>query len=194
VYGKKIFEKISKDKKGIDWKKFLIGTTFPDIRRLGGIDRKTLHWDIQEFDEMKRHTSFKAGIYAHSWVDQKRSAFLKNSTIFDLIPDNTLVEAVLKIVEDRLVYDKIDNWQEITDVYTEILPEETEIVSYEIVEKWHTLLRDYFCKKPDDGTVLLMVRRLQIPKNLEDDIFAWMKKIMSKSEILKILSEVYNIF
>lgn len=194
VYGKKIFGRVSKLKKGLEWRKFLLGTTFPDIRRLAGLDRRLLHWDTKDFESIATHTSFDAGIYAHSWVDTQRSAFLKRSGVFDYVSSDPITNSALKLVEDQIVYEKITNWQEIISMYDGVLLEEAELVSTDIVERWHKGLKDYFKRKPDSGIIAEMIDYYTVHPSIKERVLKEIRIIRQKREVIEILGRVYDIF
>jgi hypothetical protein len=194
VYGKKIFDRVTKIKKDLEWRKFLLGTTFPDIRQLAGLDRKLLHWGIKDFESIATHPSFDAGIYAHSWVDLQRSAFLRRSGVFDYIPSDPITNSALKLVEDQIVYEKITNWQEIISMYDVILPEEVKLVPIDIVERWHKGLKDYFKRRPDSRIIAEMIDHYTVYSSIKKRVLKEIKIIRQIREVIEILGRVYDIF
>ncbi|MFH1308620.1 MAG: hypothetical protein ABIH51_01245 [Patescibacteria group bacterium] len=154
VLTEKVFNKYFSDKNKED---FYIGTIFPDIRYLGVIDRDKTHFPLKCLkleDIKKEQNSFIAGLKFHSLIDDIREKFVKSKDIYLLIPESKYKIQTLKILEDELYYNKVNNWKQFINFLDNILPEE---LSFNIKEKdigrWHNILQDYFSQKPDKQTI-----------------------------------------
>ncbi|MDP2932964.1 MAG: hypothetical protein Q8N81_02425, partial [bacterium] len=111
VLAEKVFNKYFSDKKRKD---FYVGTIFSDIRYLGAIDRKSTHSPLRELnlkDVKEEQNSFTAGLKFHSLVDDIRERFIESKNIHSMIPESKHKTQILKLLEDELYYNKINNWK-----------------------------------------------------------------------------------
>lgn len=146
VQGKKIFDRLPSN---LNWNEFVIGTIFPDIRYLAHKDRDLTHIYNTSAKEIPTDNSFKAGLYVHCFIDERRVQLLKELGMMEFIDYNWINESALKLVEDVVLFDKIQNWEEILTILALILPEETEYgISKEIVRKWHADIQRYIKESP----------------------------------------------
>ena len=64
-----------------DKKEFIIGTSFPDIRYLGTIDREKTHLSVNNLENINDKSSFISGMKFHALVDKVREDFLLSRNI-----------------------------------------------------------------------------------------------------------------
>jgi len=136
----------------LDRKQFFIGTVFPDIRKLGEIDRSATHRENLAFDDVASESnSFRAGILLHSLFDSKRSEFLVSKGMYNWYPYDFVTDGALKLLEDEWFYDRVSRWPQINSYFDEI-PDEERLwdVAEASLWKWHVGLQDYFRTKPDE--------------------------------------------
>lgn len=191
VYGKKVRGNFKLD---LDWKSFVIGTTFPDIRQIAGIKRSRLHTKNTVLENTPRKNSFEAGMYIHSYVDEKREKFLRSVDAYQILGDNPISIASAKLVEDEILYEKIDNWEEIIGFYDTVLEEETRLIKEIFVKKWHRLLKDYMSKKPQEKVWLKLVKETTVYADVANEIMECIKEIKKNERVVDILKEVYSIY
>lgn len=191
VYGKEIFDDC-KDK-NLSWPEFLVGTVFPDIRYIAKIDRGITH----KFNTSKKqipNKSFEAGMYVHSYVDEKREKILERKGIYNLgFAKNWLYSTALKLVEDQILYDKYHDWDEAIkalDIYYE--EEYKYVPDKEIVKKWHSLTKKLFKVKPSNKTIREIILRMGIDENVCAEVLKQMQMIKSNKKAMSILSETYK--
>ncbi|MFC1842900.1 hypothetical protein ACFLYU_04545 [Candidatus Dependentiae bacterium] len=152
-----------------DVKEFIIGTSFPDIRYLGSIEREKTHYKNITLDMIKKaKSSFEAGMLFHSLVDETRKKYMLQNRVYEIIPNTKNSIRCLKFFEDILVYDQIQNWDQIADYFDTILFEETLFgIPEHDIKKWHQLIQLY-CKKricPQNGLSLYLIfTYTKIPK------------------------------
>lgn len=93
-----------------DFKKFILGTAFPDIRYLAGFDRRLTHKKFSPQLNLSRLDSFKAGWKLHIFVDSRWSKLTKSTPCYAKYRDDKVVAAVAaKIIQDSFDLKKIDN-------------------------------------------------------------------------------------
>lgn len=123
-------------------KEFMVGTLFPDIRDLDATVHELTHIKDVTIDGVRNaETPFLAGWMLHCLVDDVRTAFQKEWGIFDRLSDFNVQRkgAFLKVVEDALVYDRI-NRQFVIESLKDIYDGEREIEkSDQIIQKWHDI-------------------------------------------------------
>ena len=190
VYGRKIFSRHP----GLDWPEFLIGTLFPDIRYIAKIDRSTLHEVNTSEEKLPKDDSFKAGIYAHWLVDEKREKFISEKGVYNLLPKEQYTAASLKLVEDELLYDSIKDWGEIISAL-DIYPKEEEGfgIGRETLENWHGLLKKYFSQRPNLDTWREMILTLGFDKQIWEGILKQTGIIKANKEAVGIIKATYKI-
>lgn len=190
VYGKKIFDRHP----NLSWKGFLIGTLFPDIRHYAKISRDKLHVQGTSESLIPKNDSFKAGMYVHSLVDEKREKYISSKGIYDLLPKSKYVSSALKLVEDELVYDEIKNWEAIIRVLDSYSEEEFGVgIKKDEIKNWHKVLQEYFKKKPDFSGWRKMAFDMSYSEKVARDVFKEVKIIRDNPKVLNIILETKDI-
>lgn len=93
-----------------DFKKFILGTTFPDIRYIAKLDRDLTHKKFKPNLNFTGLDSFKAGWKLHIYIDRQWSKIVRNSKFYERYSnDKTLASVAAKIIEDKLDFKKIDD-------------------------------------------------------------------------------------
>ena len=146
-----------------DEKAFIIGTSFPDIRYLGVINRETTHQSPISWDNIaNEQSSFKAGLKFHALVDEMREAFFIKENLYGQAPPSQYLAQSFKVAEDSWLYPCISEWDKIYAYFNTTLDEEQSfgmgnvaikkwhafLQQYLSLQKWHTRLRSYFFWKP----------------------------------------------
>lgn len=189
VYGKKIFERLN----GLSWPEFLIGTLFPDIRYVAKIDRDKLHEFNTSENLIPKDNSFEAGIYVHWLVDEKREKFIAEKGIYGLLPKGIYMHASLKLVEDESVYDRIGDWVEIIRILDNYPEEEMKYgINKETIKFWHSLLKEYFQKRPTLSTWRKMILGVGFDKRLAETILNQTKTINGNEEVIGIIKTTWE--
>lgn len=153
-----------------DKQAFLLGTSFPDIRYLGVIERTQTHipnikWD----DVVNEKSAFKAGLLFHSLVDQAREGYFESHGLYDIdIGVHPQFRShVLKLFEDILLHDSISEWPKIVAYFDDILQEERAYpIAPESLQNWHAILQIYCAKKPGIHTLISFANNNQIKKKM----------------------------
>lgn len=171
---------------------FLLGTLFPDIRRVApAVKRSDTHHTFNRldlnFDEL---SPFEAGWKFHLWCDMRREEILNQYEFYKL--PYTFEHAVPpKLLEDELVYEKYQNWEKLRWILNN--PPEIKInlsVSCETIAQWYAILAKYFEKKPDDKTMKVFLwKQRELRKNC-DELVDLVRKLRRNSKVREILSRI----
>ncbi|MFZ2188432.1 MAG: hypothetical protein WAV73_02635 [Candidatus Moraniibacteriota bacterium] len=211
VYAKKYFDKIENgktDKDFLDEEKinrnhkinrdeFLLGSVFPDIRRIEpSIKRKDTHLKFQPLDlNFSGLTSFEAGWKFHLYCDMRRDEILNAQGFFKLEKTTELFGHPAKFLEDELLYDYYNNWEKLANYFRN-----PPLVNLEIKADrptfvlWYAVLAKYIEKKPDEKSVrIFLSKQLSLSQKTEDitvAISALRKNRKVVEGLKKVLSEI----
>jgi len=179
-----------------DKKQFYIGTSFPDIRYLEIIDRERTHFNGPALKELVDVDSFIAGAKFHSLVDEVREKYMKNRSLYSLFPESKFLTQAVKIFEDRVLYEKVSNWEEITRFFNDIQAGELEYdLNKTDIERWHILLKNYFRQPPNTNIVIeKFISDMGRPKEMSDEIIRVLRDINQVKTATEIVNDFYNNF
>lgn len=184
-------EKVLKNMLSMSRKEFLIGTSFPDIRYIRVIDREKTHVRELAMDEIASQPSFKAGFLLHSLVDKLQVEYhRKHENKF--APENGLVLQAFKLFEDKVLYEKVPDWDVVAGYLTDILPEEIELVSKESIEKWHSILKEYMSQSPSPESRKPFFKELFFTEEQTQKIEAYIKEMEADSDIVEYIQGFYQ--
>jgi hypothetical protein len=190
VLAEKVFEKYFADK---NREEFLIGTSFPDIRRQGNIDRDLTHFEGTSLAEILPMDSFKAGLYFHSLVDQMMKVYRKETGYEEQFPESKYIHEVGKVYEDICLYDKVTDWGRIIKIFDRVLPDELQFgVDPEIVKKWHLRLKKYLSRKPVDTQAIGEL--VEAPIEVMEEIIRKVKEVKDEQKARRLAEEFYEGF
>lgn len=171
---------------------FIIGTSLPDIRYLGVIEREKTHFPNTTLDEIKQENSFMSGLKFHSLVDRVRENFLLTNDLYSKCPESKFITQSIKFLEDSMLYTKIDGWEKYIKLFEEVLPNELELgLARESVAYWHKTLQNYFSKQPDNDSVEVFVRRINLGQEVANEI---KENIQIISEIPKVVDYINSLY
>jgi hypothetical protein len=188
IYAQKYLEK--NPKKGAEF--FILGTLFPDMRRVaGGIARKDTHMYFENVDlNFEGMDLFEAGWKFHAWCDMRREEILNNYDFYSL-KGAAAIDPTAKLVEDELVWDKYKNWEKLRYVLNNPPLVKTRIdVPQETVERWYAILAKYFEKKPDDRTMKIFLSKQSSLKMEIEEIIDGVRKLRENKKAVEILSKI----
>ncbi|QQG41289.1 MAG: hypothetical protein HYV90_03905 [Candidatus Woesebacteria bacterium] len=161
---------------------FVIGTSLPDIRYLGVIDRDKSHFENIVFDDLTNLSSFEAGLKLHSLVDSIREEYLINNKYYSLFPASDVLTQAAKVFEDRLLYDKLSNWDEINSYFDVVYKDELNLgISEAAINKWHKILKRYFSHKSQDEDNIILTTEIGFPKERAEE----MNQIIQNAQTFK---------
>lgn len=173
---------------------FLLGTLFPDIRRVTDeLKRKDTHVLYEELNlKFEGITSFEAGWKFHLWCDMRREEILNKYNFYKL-PYAADHDIPSKLLEDELVYEKYNNWEKLRLILNNPPEIKTGLnVSQETIEYWYAILAKYFEKKPDDKTMkAFLFKQINLREQAEELIDLTIK-LRNNSKVVEILFKISN--
>ncbi len=141
-------------------KSFLVGTSLPDIRFLGVLEREHTHKQGVLISDIVAATDFDAGFLFHSFLDSAEANYYLANNITKFFPKGTTYEAardVIKLLQDELLYDEIEDWEFYSHFFDRVLQEELKVgLTRADVEKWHEMLKVLLSKKPNEEAIRLV--------------------------------------
>jgi hypothetical protein len=192
VLTEKLFNKYFQDK---DKKEFIIGTSLPDIRYLGTIERDKTHFPSAELKEIVNYGSFECGLNFHSIVDRVRENFLLTNNIYDFMPKSKYRTQTIKFLEDTLLYDKVRDWNIYIDMLDTVLQDEISIgLDRKVVERWHNIIKSYFSNKPNERTMFEFMKNTNSPAIVAEEIKNNIEFIKNDTKITSYITDLYNNF
>ena len=177
----------------LERKEFILGTSFPDIRYPAGIDRDQTHFNGISLSKIITKPAFEAGLYFHSFVDEVWNTFIRahETQLFPEIPHNRAMFHTMKILQDRYLYDRFDDWQTIENFFDKVLPIESQFtVSQEMVQHWHAVLARYLSKPPDIGDLAML--RLSLSAELVNKIAVYYRKYQDNQALKHVMTSFYE--
>ncbi len=174
----------------IDQKAFIVGTSFPDIRYLGIIDRTKTHFSEVSLEQVKAEKDpFKAGLLFHNYHDLKRTEYIQQSGLYKLLPDNKFISQAEKFGEDVLLYGLSRDWFMFKDFFREVNSDE---LSYGLqtqdVEAWHKLISDYISEPPSSLSVGHFCEKLIDGQEMAEQIPELLHIITNNADARQILA------
>jgi hypothetical protein len=130
---------------------FIRGTSFPDIRYLGVIERENTHAKISNISQISNDSSFKAGMDFHSFIDIKREEILEKEVLYAENSGRKMFKTALKFYEDEIFYKELASTDKIIRAFnTAHEHEKTFNIPNTSLIKWHKLLQKYIAQKPNN--------------------------------------------
>src|SRR5512135_2285635 len=113
IYAQKYFERHPSH--DIDRDEFMLGCTFPDIRRIDpSVKRKETHLCHECLDmDFSNLTSFEAGWKFHLYCDMKREEILNKYDFYSIRHAGDFANLAAKLLEDELAYESYNNWEKV---------------------------------------------------------------------------------
>ncbi len=207
IYAKKYFEnlELAKMKGGLKAEKilatqnklnkdeFILGTVFPDIRRIERkITREDTHLQFSPLDlDFSGLTSFQAGWKFHLYCDMRREAILNEKNFYTLDNADKFYGALAKLVEDELIYEKYNNWGKIVNYFRNPPYFETSLgITKETFYLWYAILAKYMEKKPTLKSLRNFLSKMKGFREDLNDIETLIIKMRNNKKIVVHLKEV----
>jgi hypothetical protein len=188
----KVFNKHFSDK---DKGSFYRGTVFPDIRYLGEIKRNETHFKDVSLFEVKKESSFFAGFKFHSLVDKIREKFIREQNLYSLFPSLKHLKVTVKLIEDKLLYSEIKDWNVIRNNFNCFSEEEFSFgISRVGIKKWHDLLKSYFSQQPKKETMIKFLSELEMPDGMLAEMEPILKRLDGDPRITKTMLRFHKEF
>jgi hypothetical protein len=191
VYAKKFFEKY--DLLADEKDEFILGTTFPDIRRVdGNIKRKDTHLHFYPVDlNFENLTAFEAGWKFHLYCDMRREEILNKYDFYSLKYTEEFCNQPAKMLEDELVYEEYGNWEKLNDYFNDVPIISTGIdILQETFELWYSILASYIKRKPDDDSIGVFLSKQVGIGNNQKEIIRTVDKLRKNDKVVELLKKV----
>ncbi|MCX6761536.1 MAG: hypothetical protein NTY33_01665 [Candidatus Moranbacteria bacterium] len=209
VYAKKYFDQIENGKTNDDFldeekikhnrkinkDEFMLGTTFPDIRRIEpSIKRKDTHLQFEPLNlDFSGLTSFEAGWKFHLYCDMRRDEILNAHGFFKLAKTAELFGHPAKFIEDELLYDHYNNWEKVANYFRN-----PPLVNLDIKADrptfvlWYAILANYMEKKPDEKTIRIFLSKKSSLSQKTDEIIEIISELKKNKKVVDILEHVLD--
>lgn len=192
VLASKVYKKYFSDKNFSD---YIVGNNFPDIRYLGVIERDATHFYGLKISDFIGDTPFLAGVKLHSVVDEVREAYMKKNGIYSFFPDSPLKSQAVKFFEDCVLYDKIDNWNEIVASFDNVLPEERAFgIEEQDLLRWHGFLKLQLSHKPEETDLKKFTLEAGKPESLYFELLRVVHGVSDEQRAREIVLKFYDEF
>lgn len=147
----------------INREEFMLGSIFPDIRRIGNIKRSDTHLYFPRVDlDFSGLDSFHAGWKFHLYCDMKREEILNKYNFYSLERASIISSQASKNLEDELVYNDYGNWEKMSlyfqdPPYFPVLPNINEAT----FRLWYSIVSTYITQQPNNKTIRLFLIKQQ---------------------------------
>ncbi|MFH0969808.1 MAG: hypothetical protein V1804_04850 [Patescibacteria group bacterium] len=191
IYAKKYFEKsdfLSEEKD-----EFILGCTFPDIRRIdGNIKRKDTHLRFYPLDlNLENLTPFEAGWKFHLYCDMRREEILNSYDFYSLKYTNEFWNHPAKMFEDELLYEKYDNWEKLANYFNDVPIISNGInVPQGTFELWYSILASYIKQKLNNNSISTFLSKQPGIAPIANDIIKIVDKLRKNDKVIEILGKV----
>lgn len=131
----------------VDKNAFMAGTNFSDSRYVTKVSRASTHKLKGDHisDVLDTPSAFEAGRRYHVFVDRAREQYMVKHNAYAALEKNGAFKTqMLKLIEDRILFEKIKGKINVPEIFSKIYPEERlyNLTDKEI-ETWHNLLIAY---------------------------------------------------
>jgi hypothetical protein len=193
VYANKFFEKydLLPDEKD----EFILGTTFPDIRRIdGSIKRKDTHLNFYPIDlNFENLTPFEAGWKFHLYCDMRREEILNEYDFYSLKYTEEFFNQPAKMLEDEIIYGKYNNWEKLENYFNDAPFISNGIdVPRETFELWYSILASYIKQKPNDNTIEIFLLKQPSIAQKAKEMVEIVDKLRKNDRVIEIFNRVYE--
>ncbi|MFA5926204.1 MAG: hypothetical protein WC831_04710 [Parcubacteria group bacterium] len=190
VYAKKYLEKNPRS----DADAFMLGTLFPDVRKVAPeIRRRDTHFILQELNpDFSKLSPFRAGWKFHLWCDMRREEILNGYEFYSLGEITDYEDGLTaKLLEDELVYERYNNWEKLCYLLNNPPAIESSLpVSQETIERWYAVIAKYFEKKPDDRTIKIFLMKQPSFADDAEGIIDSLRKLRNNLKVAEILTKI----
>lgn len=207
IYAKKYFdslelakpENISSEenllvsKREINKDEFILGTVFPDIRRIDeNIKRQDTHLYFSSLNlDFSGLSSFEAGWKFHLYCDMRREDILNKRSFYKLKDATEFYGQPAKMLEDEIAYNDYNNWEKITYLFNNAPFIKTKLnISQESYKLWYAMLAKYIEKKPDGKSIKIFLSKHRGFKDTSSGVANMVTKLKDNKKVLEILHEI----
>lgn len=170
--------------------RYWAGTLFPDIRHLGLVSRHRTHAQAVGLQNIIGKNDFETGMRAHAWVDATRETYWREQNMKETLPWHPFVPHALKLLEDELVYDSFQDWDNVRQTLDQIYEEELYYVdSKEHVRRWHDILQRYLAKRPDVDSRKRISTDIGLSENSAEEISLVVEKLRGDARTKQLIEQ-----
>jgi hypothetical protein len=188
---KKVQEKYFSDK---DSAALIVGTSFPDIRYLEVIERDQTHHPISTLNEVLDVSAFNTGVRFHSLVDHVREDYMKKSDIYSFFDSSAYISQAIKVYEDKVLYERIEDWGEIVNMFDVIYTaEESFGIKRVDLRRWHELLQEYLSRPTSNDQIRPFIDSFG-REGMSDEVIRVLQTIKNESRVKEIVINFYEHF
>jgi hypothetical protein len=193
VLAQKVFARYFSD---CDPALFFVGTSFPDIRRIGKIPRERVHDESYSLAKIQSLDSFTAGLKFHSVVDLVSQQYSETSGFYDLFTQNIFTGYSAKLFADRILKTRLVQWPQMTGYFNHVYPEEFVYgVDQPTVRQWHRILTAYFTSDIEkDQTTREFIIANGTPEKYIDEVIKAITPAGNYSQAEKLILKFYTDF
>lgn len=176
----------------LDRKKFIIGTSFPDIRYPAKLERGQTHFGQPTIHKILSEDAFKAGMLFHSLVDSLWNIEFHHQAYFKThLPHNPAMMHTLKILQDIYVYDRLKKWGQISGYFKETIPEEDQFgAPKSMVKRWHQVMSNYLEKPPNFEDINML--EMSLPPEMVGEIRSYYQVYHNDSSLSETLIYLFD--
>lgn len=191
VFADKVFGKFFIDK---DKRDFMIGTSFPDIRYLGVIERQQTHIENPTLVAIRAEgESFRSGMGLHALVDYVRNNYIDKTSLLERLPSSPLIQLALKLYEDMLMYDKVTEWGPYTDYFNELIPAEKSFnIDDDALRSWHNILQEVIGSRPTEAAIESLLAQLHFKPEQILDVITLIGELKSSLTVSNYINALYD--
>ncbi|MDD5590196.1 MAG: hypothetical protein PHQ47_03425 [Candidatus Portnoybacteria bacterium] len=166
-----------------DYKKFILGTVFPDIKYLAHLERDLTHKKYKAALNLSRFDSFKSGWKFHIYIDSQWNKVIRKSPLFENYykDDKILSSVAAKFIADKADKKRILEFGRILEILKKPNRLNVAGVPEEKMKLYYSVSADYFATLniknylkfvfPRDSIVALMGKMAELKKDKELNAF-----------------------
>lgn len=120
---------------------------------------------------------------------------MQENNIYSIMPASKLITQTLKLLEDELFYDRLENWKSVSSYFEKVMGEELEYpVNEQDVLKWHKLLQYYFSQRPNSQTRKVLFENIYFDEESVREVEGNLAIIKNNEKVLEIIESFYKDF
>jgi hypothetical protein len=176
---------------------FIVGTVYPDSRYVTKIDRRRTHDAEMSIDYIQQLSDpFIAGLKFHARVDIQREKYYTKKEIYKKFDHVENIVEALKLLEDRILYKKMQNWDVYVGAFNESDIDDEHLfgAKREDVKRWNKIITNYIERQPDDVSIEKFCSEVGLGKDVAKRYNSSIDAISQKKVILAAIEELYNNF
>lgn len=181
--------------KGYRKKDFTVGTLFPDIYHINGVEKEKTHSKNPPRHDSLPKGSFLSGTYFHSLVDHAQGDFIMKHRIHSLCSGAAYVNDAFKLLTDEVLYGKIKDWRTIIRYLDTILAQEIAFgIKRDTIRRWHIILRTYLGHAPSRESRRELQFAYHVPTEKIEAIETSIQQLKANKISIEIIEDFYSNF